>query len=239
MSPDDHISYEGDATALALTDPRLAGLLPFKDVSEQQLNEILAHATLRPINLNETFFSEGDCADNFYVLLDGVLRILRSTGDGEQVVILHVAPGQMFGIAKAFDNDTYHATANAASAGLALSWPTESWDRFVRDYPGFSAATRKAVGARVDEMQDKIVEMATLQVEQRIAHAILRLVRQHGKETNEGLEIGFPITRQDISELTGTTLHSVSRYLSKWEKAGIVNSSRRRVVVCRPEELPL
>ena len=164
---------------------------------------------------------------------------MRSTSEGEHVVALHASPGQMFGIAKAFDNATYTATARAASEGLALSWPSELWDEFVQDYPGFRRATRRAVGARVKEMQDKIVEMATLQVEKRIAHAILRLMKQAGKPTEDGIEIGFPITRQDISEMTGTTLHSVSRYMSKWQKSGIVSNARRRVVVRRPEDLPV
>ena len=81
--------------------------------------------------------------------------------------------------------------------------------------------------------------MATHQVDRRIAHAILRLLEQAGKETEDGVAIDFPLTRQDISEMTGTTLHSVSRCLSKWQRDGLVRSERRRVVVRQPESLPV
>jgi CRP-like cAMP-binding protein len=217
----------------------IAALLPFEGLTQAQVEDVLGQARLQRIAPGATCFDEGDRADNFYVLLDGVIRILRTTSEGEQVVVLHITPGQMFGIAKAFEAETYHTTARAASDGVALSWPSDLWDQLVRDYPGFHQATRRAVGHRVEEMQDKIVEMGTLQVEQRIAHAILRLLRQAGKETDEGVEIDFPITRQDISEMTGTTLHNVSRCMSKWRKSGILSSSRRRVVVRRPEDLPV
>ncbi|MEL6960001.1 MAG: Crp/Fnr family transcriptional regulator [Pseudomonadota bacterium] len=237
MSPDDALQQDAIGKALAGRDP--TEMLPFAGLSKAEARRILDQATLRQISSNGVCFHEGDDARNFYVLLDGVLRVVRTTKDGEQVVVLHICPGQLFGIAKAFAKDTYHASAKAASPSLALAWPSELWDEYLRDYPGFHDATCRAVGTRVEEMQDKIVEMATLQVEQRIAHAILRLLQKTGLEREDGVEIGFPITRQDISEMTGTTLHSVSRYLSKWQKSGIIEGSRRRILVRRPEDLPV
>ena len=217
----------------------LTDVLPFADVSEDQMRKLLDLATVHRVAPNKTYFDQGENAHSFFVLLDGFLRIVRTTKEGDQVVVLHIAPGQMFGIAKAFDSMTYTTTARAISQGLALSWPSELWDMFTQEYPGFQTATRRAVGTRVSEMQDKLVSMATHQVEQRIANAVLRLMEQAGKATKDGVEIDFPLTRQDISEMTGTTLHSVSRCMSKWQKDGLVLSERRRVVVCRPEALPV
>jgi CRP-like cAMP-binding protein len=83
------------------------------------------------------------------------------------------------------------------------------------------------------------MEMASEQVEQRIARAILRLVQQSGRRTAEGIEIDFPITRQDIAEMTGSTLHTVSRLLSSWEAQGLVRGGRQKVVVTDPHGLML
>lgn len=222
-----------------LPDTDICDVLPFADLSEDQTRKILDLATVHRVAPNKTYFDEGEYADSFFLLLDGFLRIVRTTQEGDQVVVLHIAPGQMFGIAKAFESVNYTTTARAASEGIALSWPSELWDQFIQDYPGFKKATREAVGNRFVEMADKLVSMATHQVEQRIASAILHLIEKAGKKTEEGVEIDFPITRQDISEMTGTTLHSVSRCLSKWQKDGLVRSERRRVVVCQPEALPV
>jgi CRP-like cAMP-binding protein len=83
------------------------------------------------------------------------------------------------------------------------------------------------------------MEMSTEQVEQRIAHCLLRLVNQSGRKTPDGLEIDFPITRQDIAEMTGTTLHTVSRTLSAWEGEGLVLGGRQKVTVTDPHGLML
>jgi CRP-like cAMP-binding protein len=67
----------------------------------------------------------------------------------------------------------------------------------------------------------------------------LRLINQTGRKVEGGIEIDFPITRQDLSELTATTLHTVSRVLSGWEKRGLVESKRKRIKVCDPHALVL
>jgi CRP-like cAMP-binding protein len=82
-----------------------------------------------------------------------------------------------------------------------------------------------------------VIEMSTQQVERRVAHALLRLARQAGRKVEQGVEIDFPISRQDIAEMTGTTLHTVSRTLSAWESQGLIESGRQRVVLRDPHRL--
>ncbi len=62
---------------------------------------------------------------------------------------------------------------------------------------------------------------------------------QSGHKVEGGIEIGFPVTRQNISDMTGTTLHTVSRLLSAWEKSGIVRSTRKHIVVTDSHQLVL
>jgi CRP-like cAMP-binding protein len=79
--------------------------------------------------------------------------------------------------------------------------------------------------------------VATETVERRIAHTVLRLAEQAGRRTAAGIEIAIPLSRQDIAEMVGTTLHTVSRTVSAWESGGIVDSGRRRLVIRKPDEL--
>jgi CRP-like cAMP-binding protein len=79
--------------------------------------------------------------------------------------------------------------------------------------------------------------MSSEQVEQRVAHALLRLAKQAGRKVDQGVEIDFPISRQDVAEMTGTTLHTVSRILSAWEQQGLVEGGRQRIVLREPHKL--
>jgi len=63
------------------------------------------------------------------------------------------------------------------------------------------------------------------------------LVQQAGRKVEGGVEIDFPISRQDIAEMTGTTLHTVSRILSGWESQGLVDGGRQRIVLRDPHKI--
>ena len=144
---------------------------------------------------------------------------------------------QLLGIAAALGYTSYPATALAVSDCLTLCWPTPLWRSFVEEYQGFGAAAMRSVGVRIEEFNEKIVEMATRQVEQRVAAVLSRLIHQAGRETERGIEINFPITREDPAQMTGSTLHTISRLLSSWDKSGITQSGRKWILVCDAERL--
>jgi CRP-like cAMP-binding protein len=90
---------------------------------------------------------------------------------------------------------------------------------------------------RIQELQDRLRELSTERVERRIANTLLRLARQTGQKTPDGIRIDLALSRQDIAEMSGTTLYTVSRTLSRWEQIGIVESGRERVLIRSPHGL--
>ena len=222
-----------------LDESLLTHLPPFSKLEKREIRTILDQATSRRYDEGVAIFDEGAPAERFFMLLDGYVRVVRVTPTGEQVTALHIPAGQLLGIAKAIGRETYPATAMTATESIVLSWPTRLWDGFVADYDGFATETYKTVGDRMGEIHNRVMEMATQQVEQRVANALLRLINQTGRKVSDGIEIDFPITRQDLSELTATTLHTASRLLSAWERQGLVQSKRKRIKVLDPHALVL
>lgn len=222
-----------------LDESLLANIPPFGKLNRKQIREILDLAQTKRFDAGQNVFEEGMKAERFFLLLDGHIRVIRTTQDGDQVIALHINSGQLFGIAAALGRDSYPATAQTADECLTLWWPNRHWPEFVTKYEGFATETYKVVGDRLGEINNRMVEMATQHVEQRIANTLLRMVNQTGKKVAGGIEIDFPVTRQNISDMAGTTLHTVSRLLSAWEKEGIVSSQRRKVTITQPHLLVL
>jgi CRP-like cAMP-binding protein len=105
------------------------------------------------------------------------------------------------------------------------------------DCPRLALNGMKVIAGRFAELQDRYRELATERVERRVARALLRLVRQVGRQIEGGVLIDMPLSRQDLAEMTGTTLYTVSRILSKWEERGLVDGGRERVVLRKSHEL--
>ena len=209
----------------------------FAGLAAADIDEFLDRATPLRVAKDKAIFAQDEEAERFFLLLDGVVRVVQNTKDGHQVIARYVAAGSFIGIAPAIGRTRYPATAEAAIDCVALSWPMGLWPELSARFPQFAANTYKTVGMRLAETQERVVELSIAQVEQRVANAVLRLVRQTGKKTKDGIAIEFPLSRQDIAEMTGTTLHTVSRLLSAWEGAGIVSSRRQKITVVDPHRL--
>jgi CRP-like cAMP-binding protein len=219
-------------------DTSLVAHLPlFAGFSTTDLDTILGEARSLRFARNAAVFRQGDEAHSFFVLLHGHVRASKTTPAGEQIVVRYVAAGESFGVAMAIGLKHYPATATAVDDSVVLAWPSRTRPRLVERFPGLATNTLQTIGARLQESHIRMAEMSTQQVEQRIAHALLRLVKQSGRKVAHGVEIDFPISRQDIAQMTGTTLHTVSRTLSAWEARGLVESSRQRIVVREPHQL--
>lgn len=217
----------------------IADLPAFVGVSGEALDRVLASTRSARYPKDSEVFSQGEEASRFFLLLSGHIRVVQTSPEGHQVVARYINEGELFGIAVAMGLSAYPATAVAAVDCVALSWPNSAWPALQSDFPSFGASAYQTIGSRLRDTQAKVMEMSTQQVEQRVAHAILRLVKQSGRKTEDGIEIDFPITRQEIAEMTGTTLHTVSRLLSSWEDEGLVRGGRQKVIVTDPHGLML
>jgi CRP/FNR family transcriptional regulator, nitrogen oxide reductase regulator len=216
---------------LDVTAQRLSDMRPFRKLRRDQLRRIMSQSMARKHPIRTPIFHEGDRAERFFLLVEGVVRIVRSTPGGTQIVPLHISPGHLFGIAPAIGRDTYPASAVAAANSITLSWPAVLWLDFLRRYEGFAEEIWRDVGERIKELHTRVSELTTQSAEQRVAAALLRLACQSGQCIDSGIEIAFPVTRSDIAEMSGTNLHTVSRLLSAWERDGIVRSGRKRIAI--------
>lgn len=206
-------------------------------LSAQDREAILRAAQRRRVERDHFLLRQGDPADCVYLLAQGRLRLSTVTTDGQEVIIRYVAPGEGFGVAAALKNITYPVSIEAIENSLVLEWDRATFAQLMERYPRLAMQAMQTLAFRMREMQDRVRELQTERVERRIARALLRLVRQTGRKVETGVLIDLPLTRQDLAEMTGTTLYTVSRVLSQWEQAGLVESGRERILIRAPHGL--
>lgn len=224
---------------MALTpDPSiLRGAEMFAGLSDGELRQVLDAGRIRRLPAGAQAFAQGDPGVSCHSLLHGRVKIVQTRPDGSQHVIRFIGPGEMFGTIAALMDQPFPADAIAVVESLEVYWTVETMRELMRRFPDIGLRATKGAGERLMELQNRIGELSAERVEQRIARALVRLVRQAGRRTEEGIEIDFPITRQELAEMAGSTLHTASRTLSAWEDQGIVRSGRKRIVVVQPHAL--
>ena len=132
---------------------------------------------------------------------------------------------------------TYPVSAEAVEVSMALRWTSSTMRQLFETESTIALNALHFVSARLHDLQRRYRQLMTERVERRVARAVLRLVHDAGRRVDAGIEISFPVSRQDIAEMTGTTLYTVSRLMSTWEERGIVHSSRQHIVLVKPHKL--
>lgn len=226
--------------ALPTSDIRAAlrtGVPVFEGLPEEGIDRALALARRERRRKGEVLFEQGAAADAFHLVLAGRIKVSQTTPEGHHVIIRYLGPREIAGCVAVCGGVPYPATATAVEDTWLLSWTRPRIAELAERHPVIAMAAMRIMGGRLTELQERLREMQTERVERRIAHALGRLVVQAGRRTAEGIEIDFPISRQDLAEMTGTTLHTVSRTLSEWETGGIVAGKRQKVVILDPHAL--
>ena len=159
------------------------------------------------------------------------------TEDGQQIIMRYVRPGEAFAVIAVLCKISYPVTATAVNQVSLLSWDDRKMLELMHLYPQLAENSLSILATRIQEFQDRFREIATERVERRIARALLRLASQTGRKLEQGILIDISLTRQDLAEMTGTTLYTVSRTLSQWEKDGLVSSQREQVTILSPHKL--
>jgi CRP/FNR family transcriptional regulator, nitrogen oxide reductase regulator len=216
---------------------QLAKTSLFKGLDERALLQIVEEASLRKVEDGSFVFYQGDPADLTCVLLEGKLRLTQVTPEGQQVILRYIGPFDEFAIIAVLSQEEFSVSAEAVENSTLLTWSQANMQKLMEQHPSMAMNAIRVLSGRVREFQDRLREMSTERVERRIARTLLRLARQAGRETDEGILIDFPLSRQDLAEMAGTTLFTVSRTLSSWETAGIIRSGRERVVILQAHRL--
>ena len=191
----------------------------------------------RHVEEGSYFFFQGDQAVYLYILMSGRAKLCTISADGQQVNLRTLVPNQLFGALGAVQPEAvYPACAQALEDSTALAIGSAAFRELLTERPHLSFGLMRLMTGYIQEMQERYRELATERVEQRIARALLRLAAQSGQKIEQG-GIILPFSRQELAEMTGTTLYTVSRCLSQWEKQGIIITGRERVTLVDPHGL--
>ena len=200
-------------------------------LEEDERARVLGRGGDRRLSVGEPLFHQGDPAQAFHLVVEGRVKLTQVGADGAEIIVRYVGPGEIVAGVVAFQDVPYPVSATAVEPTLVLSWEKSVVRQLCSELPQVGRNIMQVIGQRMRELQERFRELATQPVERRVASALLRLLEQSGRATAEASVIDHPLSRQDLAELTGTTLFTVSRKLSEWERQGIVRLGRQKVAI--------
>jgi CRP-like cAMP-binding protein len=209
----------------------------FDGLTDGERQTWLSNSLAREYRRGQVVVRQGEPADVFYVVETGFLKLVQLTAEGHELIVRFVGPGEPFGGVVALQAASYPVTALTVEPTRLRGWSSQTLSHLLGEFPQVRTNIMREIASHMTEALTRVRELTTERVGQRLAHTLLRLMGQCGRVTTGGVLIVHSLTRQELAELTGTTLYTVSRTLSQWQADGIIKSAGRRLLVLSPAAL--
>lgn len=203
----------------------------FSGLPENLVGQLFAAAMFRQAQKDAVLFHQGDAPEQLLQVVSGLVRMTQINAEGVQNTLRLMRSGELLGCVAVIQQFPYPATATAVEDSIVLSWRATQFLGLLKQHQPIMDNTLAIVGARTRDMVQRVGDMSGKNVERRIAAALLRLADQAGTKSDDGIQIQFPVTRDDLAEMAGLTYFTISRTLSVWQKQKLISSGRQRMTI--------
>lgn len=201
----------------------------FRGVYRDQCVAIATQARDRRAVRRAAFYRQAEPATEACVLRSGRVKMTQLSASGEEVILRLIGPGELFGGLGLPTGGSYSASAEALEESYALCWDRRTLEALVGTCPPVQRNALHIAAERLRAMEDRYRELATERVAQRLSRTLLRLAGQIGRPSDGGVLVA--LSREELAQMMGTTLFSVSRLISDWEARGILRARREAVLI--------
>ena len=201
----------------------------FQGLTDCECQEVAYYAGKRLFTRNQTLFVQGEPIRELILLKSGCVKHTQVDPNGNEVLLRFCTAGNFANVFTGSASYTHTCSARATRPSVVLVWDLQRMQRFLEQCPHMGQNISRVLATQLQEMEDRFRELATESVSRRLALVLSRLAAQIGKTTSEGIQIS--ITREELAQMMGSTVFTVSRQLSIWSAQGSLLSRREAVIM--------
>jgi CRP/FNR family transcriptional regulator, nitrogen oxide reductase regulator len=210
----------------------------FNDLPAADLEFLAQNSRQQSLKSGQFLFRQGEDARLCYAVLSGMVRLVQHSVEGKDVTMETFVAGDVFGLVVALMNAHYPGTAEALEDIEVIGFSSDVFWELMRRNMTLSMKVVRMLAERLQEAHSRIRELSVDRVQRRIARTLLRLARKVGVEGTEGqIHLDMRLSRQDLAQMNGATLETVSRTLTAWERDEIISAGREDITIMKPHQL--
>jgi CRP/FNR family transcriptional regulator, cyclic AMP receptor protein len=219
-----------------LSGPKAPNVL--SGLPERLLSELFEDAVAHKLRDGEVLFRAGDAGDGCYRIQTGLVKVVVTSQQGEELVISLLGPDAIVGELSMIDGGLRSASV-VAIADCSLSFLSRAkFQTCIDAHPELTNYLMKTLARRLREADDGLAATAFLSVRQRLARALLSIAGYVGEKNGEGrIRLRLKISQGDLAAMAGVARENVSRMMTEWRKRGIVTRSSNYYCIDDPKAL--
>ncbi len=209
----------------------------FSALDDEAATALLSSMAETRLRRGEVLFREGDNGDKLYVILDGKVKLGRSSVDGRESLVAVMGPGQMFGELPLFDPGPRSTTVTAVTDVVFASLSHEDLLKWLEGRPAVALGLLSQLAARLRRSNDVVSDLVFSDVPGRVAKQLLELSDRFGRAAEDGVHVHHDLTQEELAQLVGASRETVNKALADFASRGWVRLEPRSVVIMDMERL--
>lgn len=218
-------------------DDLLRRLSFFRRLSPALRERITAVARVKAYDRDQLIFAEGDPSDAFMVIVSGRVKVFKSTPAGKEIILEIFGSGDPLGAVAVYEGAPFFASALALEPVDILRIEQPAFFALLEQDPALVRGLLSGLTIRLAELTRRLAELTGARVETRFARLFLKLGDRIGRAERGGTFVPMPLSRQELADLTGTTIETAIRIMSRWQKDDVLHTEKDGFVLINREAL--
>lgn len=211
---------------------RLSKVSIFEGLDEAQYQRIESIAFVDSFDKGEYLFRQDESADWLYIILRGRVKLVRHAPTGAATIIEIYSIGDELTASALIEGRTYPASAKTLTDGMVVKVRDHEFRKMLAEWPVVAGNLMRELGSRYREMLESLSSLAVYNVEGRLCKVMASLARRYGIVGDcRGVILDLALTRQDLADITGTTLETTIRTLNRLKGCGLLTWEGKRFFI--------
>lgn len=203
----------------------------FRRLSAEDRQRIASVARVTNYNKGDTVFAEGEPSDFFYSVSSGRVKVVKMLPSGKEVILEVFGAGEPLGAVAVYEGRPFPASAIAMEETACILIARITFFSLLEQHPTLVRGMLTGLTLRLIELTKRLAELSGGRVEARFARLFLKLAQDIGIRRADGAFVALPLSRQELADMTGTTIETCIRIMSRWGKDEIVRTEKDGFVV--------
>jgi CRP/FNR family transcriptional regulator len=208
-----------------------------RELTPDDVKAIRPHVHVVMLRRGDLLYDEGDVDDQLYVVIDGKVKLTRTSSDGREVLVRVQGPGDMFGELAMFDPTYRTSNASAVTDARLAAIDHDDLRAVLLDRPTIALLLLRELAQRLRVITDANTNLIFTDVPGRVAKALLELSDKFGVKQEDGIRVSHDLTQEELAQLVGASRETVNKALADFAARGWIQLSAKSVLLIEPDRL--
>ena len=217
---------------------RVVKEIPFLSLlTEEELDLIDKIASETKFKKGEYIFFEGETGDKFFIIKDGQVKLTKMIKNGDEQILNIFSNNDIIAEIVAFDKGNYPASAITMTDTQVIVFDQSKLENLILKHPTIGVKLLREMSGRLRRAQQNVRDLALKDSSARVAGLLIFLAEKYGKKKKDKIVLDISLTQQELASMIGSSRETVSRVLGKFETEGLIQTSRKKIIIYQKDEI--